>query len=63
MTSKVDDEIVEEIRRRRQTHAESLGYDLKQITKDLQRREKEFAGPLVDRPPRQAQVVPSRSSS
>jgi hypothetical protein len=63
MTSKVDDEIVEEIRRRRQAHAESLGYDLKQITKDIQRREKESGVPFVDRPPRKAQAVPNRSSA
>ena len=63
MTSNTDDEIVEEIRRRRQAHAESLGYDLKRITEDLQRREKECGVPVVERPPRRAQVVPNRSSA
>jgi len=63
MTSKTEDEIVEEIRRRRQAHAESLDYDLKRITADLQRREKESGDPVVDRPPRQPQVVPNRSSA
>lgn len=63
MTSKKVDEIVEEIRRRRQAHAESLGYDLKRITEDLQRREKESGDPVVDRPARQAQVVANRSSA
>jgi hypothetical protein len=63
MTCKKDDEIVEEIRRRRQAHAESLGYDLRRITEDLQRREKESGDPVVERPPRKAQVVPNRSSA
>lgn len=63
MTSKIDDEIVEEIRRRRQTHAESLGYDLKWITEDLQRREKECGVPVVDHPARKPQAVPNRSSA
>jgi hypothetical protein len=63
MTTKVDDEIVEEIRRRRQAHAESLGYDLKRIVEDLQRRERESGAPVVERPPRKAQVVPKRSSA
>ena len=63
MTSKVDDEIVEEIRSRRQAHAETLGYDLKLITEDLQRREEESGSRVVERPPRKPQVVPGRSSA
>ncbi len=63
MTNKNDDEIVEEIRRRRQAHAESLGYDLKRITEDLQRREKESGDPLVERPPREPRLAPKRSSA
>jgi len=63
MTSEVDDEIVEEIRRRRQGHAESLGYDLRRITKDLQRQEKESGTPVVKRPPRKPQGMPKRSSA
>ena len=63
MKSKVDDEIVEEIRRRRQAHAESLGYDLKRITEDLQRREKESGVPVVERPRRKPKVVSKRSSA
>ena len=63
MTNKVDDEIVEEIRRRRQAHAASLGYDLKRIVEDLQRRENESGVPVVDRPPRKPEVVPKRSSA
>lgn len=63
MTNKTDDEIVEEIRRRRQAHAESFDYDLTRITEDLQRREEESGDPVVDRPPRKPQVVPNRSSA
>jgi len=60
--SKVDDEIVEEIRRRRQAHAESLDYDLKRITEDHQRQERESGVPVVKRPPRKPPVMPRRSS-
>ena len=63
MTYQVDDEIVEEIRRRREAHAESLDYDLKRITKDLQRQERESGTPVVQRPPRKPQVLPKRSSA
>jgi hypothetical protein len=63
MMDNVDDEIVKEIRRRRQAHAESLGYDLKRIVQDLQRREKESGTPVVDRPSRTPQAVPKRSSA
>lgn len=63
MTSKIEDEIVEEIRRLRQAHAQSMGYDLKRITEDLQAREKECGVPLVDRRPRKAQVAPNQSSA
>ena len=45
MTDKIDDEIVQEIRRHRQAHAESLGYDLKRITQELQRQERESGVP------------------
>jgi len=63
MTTRADDEIVEEIRRRRQAHAESLGYDLRRITEDLQRRERESGVPVVKRQPRKAQIVPKKSSA
>jgi hypothetical protein len=63
MTSSVDDEIVAEIRRCRQAHAESLGYDLKRIVDDLQRREKESAAPLVERPPRKPHVAAEQRSA
>ena len=58
MTNKVDDEIVEEIRRRRQAHAESLGYDLKRIVEDLQRQEKASGASVIERPPRKPQAIP-----
>jgi len=63
MTNRVDDDIVAEIRQRRQAHAESFGYDLKRIVEDLQRREKESNTQVVDRPSRSPEVVPRRSSA
>jgi hypothetical protein len=63
MTNPVDDEIVEAIRRVRQAHAESLEYDLKRITKDVQRQERESGTPVVQRPSRKPQVTPKRSSA
>lgn len=63
MTSQADDEIVEEIRRRRQAHAESFDYDLTRITEDLQRQERDSGVPVIQRPPRKPQVLPKRSSA
>ena len=63
MKSKLDDEIVEEIRRRQQAHAESLDYDLKRIIEDLQRQERESGALVVKRAPRKPQVVPKRYSA
>jgi hypothetical protein len=63
MTSPFDDEIVEEIRRRREAHAESLGYDLKRITEDLQRQERESGTSVVSRRPRTPHGVPKRASA
>lgn len=63
MTNRVEDEIVEEIRLRRQAHAESLGYDLRRIVEDLQRQERDSGAPVVGRPPRKPQGVPRRSSA
>ena len=57
-----DDEIVEEIRRRREAHAASLDYDLKRITEDLQREEEESAAKVVRRPPRTPLATPKSSS-
>ncbi|MCK6528360.1 hypothetical protein L6R50_12665 [Myxococcota bacterium] len=50
MKIRTNDEIVDEIRRRRHEYAESLGYDLKRITRDLQRQERESGLPAVRRP-------------
>ncbi len=63
MTSEFDDEIVEEIRRRREAHAESLGCDLKRITEDLQRQERESGTPVVRRAPRKPHGMPKRASA
>ena len=62
MTTNHDDEIIEEIRRRREAHAESLGFDLKRITEDLQRQEREAGSPLVNRPPRKPERLPKQSA-
>ena len=63
MTCTFDDEIVEEIRRRREAHAESLGYDLKRIIEDLQRQERESGTPVVRRAPRKPRGLPRRAST
>lgn len=63
MTNTIDDEIVEEIRRRRQAHAESFDYDLKRITADIQRQERESGELVVSRPPRKPQGTPKRTSA
>ena len=63
MTNQPEDEIVEEIRRRREAHAEALGFDLKRITEDLQRQEKGAGTPVVNRPHREPQPLPKRSSA
>ena len=63
MTNPTEDEIVQEIRRRREAHAESFRFDLQRITKDLQRQEVESGVQLVQRPPRKPQVLPIRSPS
>ena len=63
MTNQRDDEIVEEIRRHRQAHAEALGHDLKRITQDLQRQERESGKPVVKREPRKPERIPKRSSA
>lgn len=58
-----EDDIVEEVRRRREAHAESFGYDLKRITDDLQRQERESGASVVQRPPRKVEPPPKRSSA
>ncbi len=64
MTTKTDktDEIVEEIRRHRETHAASLDYDLKRITRDLQQQERQSTRNVVTRPPRPPLPVRGPSS-
>jgi hypothetical protein len=47
-----DDEIIAEVRRCRQDHAESFDFDLKKIVEDLQRQERESGIEVVQRPPR-----------
>jgi hypothetical protein len=54
MTEREDD-IVEEIRLRRQAHAETLDDDIKRITEDLKRQERESGAEFVYRPPREVQ--------
>jgi hypothetical protein len=63
MTSAVDDEIVEEIRHRREAHATSLGYDLKRITEDFRRQERDSGTLAVSRRPRTPRGVPRRASA
>jgi hypothetical protein len=63
MTSNTDDGIVDEIRRRPQAHADSLGYDLERITEVLQRHGQESGVQVVERAPRKAQVLPNRSAA
>ena len=62
MTTKVD-EIVEEFRRHRETHAASLDFDLKRITEDLQRQERESGTRVVKRPSRKPLAMPKGSSA
>ena len=62
MTTKVD-EIVEKIRRHRETHAASLDYDLKRITEELQRQERESGTLVVKRPARKPMAMPKESSA
>ena len=57
MTTKPD-EIIEEIRRYRESHAASLDYDLKRITQDLQRQERESGMRIVERPRRKPLPLP-----
>ncbi len=56
------DEIVEEIRRHRDAHAASLDYDMKRITDDLQRQERECGVEVVSRSPRKPVVLPKAPS-
>ncbi len=57
-----EDDIVKQIRLRRQAHAESFDNDLRRIIEDLHRQERESGAKVVHRPPRKAQALPKRSS-
>lgn len=63
MTDQHVDEIVEEIRRRRQAHAESLGNDLQRIVAELQKLEREAGVQTVERPARLPTPMQERSSA
>jgi hypothetical protein len=63
MTSAGEDEITDEIRSHRQAHAKALNYDLKRITKDLQRQERESGIPVVKRPSRKPIAIRKKSSA
>lgn len=56
------DEIVAEIRKRREAHAEAFNYDLDRITRDFQRQERESAREVVTGAPRKPQTVQGQSS-
>lgn len=62
MSSKVD-KIVENIRLHREAHAASLDYDLKRITKDLQRQERESGAKVVKRPSRKPLLISKGKSN
>lgn len=47
-----DDPIVEEVRKIREEHAASLGYDLEKIFKDLKKREEKSGRKVVSLPPK-----------
>ncbi len=63
MTNANKDEIIDEIRRHRDAHAKALNYDLKRITKDLQRQERESGIPIVKRPSRKPIGIRKKSSA
>ncbi len=63
MTKTPEDEIVEEIRRRREAHAASFDYDLKRISADLRREEEQSNARVVVRAPRKPEPHPKRSSA
>ena len=56
-----DDEIIEEIRKRREAHAASLGFDASRIAADLRGQEQEDGAVVVNRPPRKPQPESRRS--
>jgi hypothetical protein len=58
---RTEDEIVDEIRRRRAAHAETFDYDPRRITQDHQRQERESNASVVERPPRKPLIERKRS--
>jgi hypothetical protein len=62
MKAPARDEIIEEIRRHRHAHAESLDFDLAKITKDFQRQQEEAGAATVRRPPRKPRTVSKRTA-
>jgi hypothetical protein len=56
VTTKID-EIIDEVRKHREAHAASLDYDVKRITQDFQRRERESSREFVTRPPRKPSAI------
>jgi hypothetical protein len=56
MTTK-DDEIIDEVRKHREGHAASLDYDLKRITQDYQRQERESGREFITRPPHKPSAI------
>jgi hypothetical protein len=63
MIKEPDDEIVAEIRRRREAHAESFGFDLKLIVEDLMRQERESGVAVVERKPRKPETLANERSA
>jgi hypothetical protein len=55
-------EIVAEIRRHREAHAASLDHDLKRITQDFQRQERDSTREVVTRQPRKPVTTLGRAS-
>ena len=47
-----DDSIVQEVRKAREQHAASFGYDAKRILKDIKRSQKKYGVRLVRRAPK-----------
>jgi hypothetical protein len=63
MTKEPDDEIVAEIRRRREAHAQSFGFDLTLIVEELMRQERESGVDVVERQPRKPQTLANERSA
>ena len=63
VTKTPEDPIVEEVRRIREAHAALHGFDLKKITEDLRRAERESGRTTVVRPPRKPEPIRKRSTA